>query len=145
MHMASNEEHSTLNKTTPQEEKERMEDNRNHYWLRIVEIIYKEDYEVFKTVNEEGKRGAFYHYTERGWKGGIGADDDTVEFSVGLFSYPLKGDEEYLIEIVAIATDRVSSHDGEMDVYYNHVQILDSIDISIRGYREKSERQSVCN
>jgi hypothetical protein len=32
-----------------------------------------------------------------------------------------------------------------MEVYYNHVQILDSIDISIRGYREKSERQSVCN
>ena len=112
-------------------------DNRNHYWLSVTKVIDKEKYSVYRTINEYGKQGVFYHYHERSWKGGVhGAEDDTVEFGAGF-------DAECLIEIVAIATDRINSHDGEMEIYYNHVWIKDSVNISIRQYRESAEMKAI--
>ena len=91
---------------------------RGSFFVKLVEMIHRDDYTIHKVVDKRGNRGFFYHYDDRGWKGL--ADDDVVDYKCGL-------DKNDCFLMTATPTrHEINKYDGGKNTYFNRIVIEDN-------------------
>lgn len=93
------------------------ENKRGNFFVKLTEMIIKEDYTLHKVVDKTGNRGLFYHYKGRNHKGDDYADDDSVNYTDAIE----KGDC-FLMKATP-SRHQINNYDGGKETYFNRVII----------------------
>ena len=91
---------------------------RGNFFVKLIEMVHKDDYSIHKVVDKKGNRGFFYHYDDRGWKGN--ADDDTVDYKEGL-----NVNDCFLMKATP-SRHEINKYDGGKNTYFNRIIIEDN-------------------
>ena len=93
---------------------------RGNFFVKLTEMIIKEDYTVHKVVDKTGNRGIFFNYKMKNHKGGEHADDDTVNYTDGID----KGD--CFLMTATPSRHQINKYDGGKETYFNRVTIVEN-------------------
>ena len=88
---------------------------RGKFFVKLTELISKEDYTIHKVVDKKGNRGLFYNYKMRELKNNF--DDDTVDYKEGID----KGD--CFLMSATPARHQINKFDGCKETYFNRITI----------------------
>jgi len=91
---------------------------RGNFFVKLVEMVEKDDYTIHKVVDKKGNRGFFYHYKDRDWKGN--AEDDTVDYKCGLAK------NDCFLMTATPTRHEINKYDGGKNTYFNRIIIEDN-------------------
>ena len=94
------------------------EGKRGHFFVKLIEMIHKDDYTIHKVVDEKGNRGLFYHYAGRDHKGDDYADDDSVNYTDGI------EERDCFLMKATPSRHQISKYDNGKETYFNRVIIV---------------------
>ena len=91
------------------------EGKRGKFFVKLTELITKEDYTIHKVVDKTGNRGLFYNYKMRDWKNN--ADDDTVDYKEGIEK------NDCFLMTATPSRHQLNKYDGGKETYFNRITI----------------------
>jgi len=91
------------------------EGKRGKFFVKLTELIVKEDYTIHKVVDKTGNRGLFYNYKMKEWKNN--ADDDTVDYKEGIEK------NDCFLMTATPSRHQLNKYDGGKETYFNRITI----------------------